>query len=110
LTGILSIEDRPISTAGIGFEKLKHFKEAKLKEGDFVFVPGMDNDYVHSVAFKAERDLFKWLKECSDNKITVCSICTGAFALGHAGLLTDTECKPLRIGITKAIPPGKGFI
>jgi transcriptional regulator GlxA family with amidase domain len=85
-------EDRPISTAGIGFEKLKHFKEANLKEGDFVFVPGMDNDYVHSVAFKAERDLFKWLKECSDNKITVCSICTGAFALGHAGLLTDTEC------------------
>ena len=25
-------------------------------------------------------------------KNTVCSICTGAFALGHAGLLKDTEC------------------
>lgn len=85
-------EDSPVSTAGLGFEKLKHFKEAKLKEGDFVFVPGMDNDYVNSFAFKSEIEFFKWLKVCSDNNITVCSICTGAFALGHAGLLTDTEC------------------
>jgi transcriptional regulator GlxA family with amidase domain len=84
--------DSPISTAGLGFEKLKHFKEAKLKEGDFVFVPGMDNDYVNGFAFKSETEFFKWLKECSDRNITVCSICTGAFALGHAGLLTDTEC------------------
>ena len=85
-------DDQPISTAGLGFEKLSHYTEAKLKEGDFVFVPGMDNDYVNSVSFKAERDFFKWLKECSDRNITVCSICSGAFALGHAGLLTDTEC------------------
>ena len=43
-------------------------------------------------AFKAERDFFKWLKECADKKVFVCSICNGAFALGHAGLLKDTEC------------------
>lgn len=85
-------QDKPVSTAGLGFEKIRHYKEAKLKEGDFVFVPGMDNDYANSIPFKAEREFFKWLKECSDNQITVCSICTGAFALGHAGLLKDTEC------------------
>ncbi len=85
-------QDNPVSTAGLGFEKIKHYREAKLKEGDFVFVPGMDNEYVNSFPFKAERDFFKWLKECSDKKITCCSICTGAFALGHAGLLKDTEC------------------
>jgi transcriptional regulator GlxA family with amidase domain len=85
-------QDNPISTAGLGFEKMKNYKEAKLKAGDFVFVPGMDNDYVNSIPFKAEREFFKWLKECSDKGITVGSICTGAFALGHAGLLTDTEC------------------
>ncbi len=85
-------QDNPMSTAGLGFENIKHFTEAKLKEGDFVFVPGMDNDYVNSIPFKAEREFFKWLKECSDNKVTVCSICTGAFALGQAGLLKDTEC------------------
>jgi len=55
-------------------------------------VPGMDMDYVNSFSFKAEKEFFSWLRECSDKKITVCSICNGAFALGHAGLLKDTEC------------------
>ncbi len=82
----------PISTAGLGFGKIPHFKTAKLKEGDFVFVPGMDNEYVNSISFKVEREFFNWLKECSEKRMTVCSICNGAFALGHAGLLRDTEC------------------
>ena len=85
-------QDNPVSTSGLGFEKIKSYKEAKLKEGDFVFVPGMDHEYVNSISFKAERGFFTWLQECSDKKVTVCSICTGAFALGHAGLLKDTEC------------------
>jgi transcriptional regulator GlxA family with amidase domain len=85
-------EDNPVSTSGLGFGKLKHYTTAKVKEGDFVFVPGMDYTYVSSIPFRSERDFFKWLKECSDNKVTVCSICNGAFALGYAGLLKDTEC------------------
>ncbi len=82
----------PISTAGLGFGKIPDYKTAALKEGDFVFVPGMDNEYVNSIPFKAERAFFNWLKMCSEKGITVCSICSGAFALGHAGLLKDTEC------------------
>lgn len=84
--------EEPISTAGLGFGKIPDFKTAKLKEGDFVFVPGMDNQYVNSISFKAEREFFDWLKKCSEMGITICSICSGAFALGHAGLLKDTEC------------------
>jgi len=103
-------QEAPVSTAGLGFEKIRHYKEAKLKEGDFVFVPGMDNDYVNSIPFKAEREFFKWLKECSDKNVTVCSICTGAFALGHAGLLKDTECTThwRRVGeLQKQFPQAK---
>ena len=85
-------DENPVSTAGLGFGEVKNYKTAKLKADDFVFVPGMDMNYVESIPFRAERDFFKWLKECSDKKITVCSICNGAFALGHAGLLKDTEC------------------
>lgn len=85
-------QDQPVSTAGLGFGKITNYNKAKLKEGDFIFVPGMDFNYVNSIPFKAEREFFKWLKECSDKKITICSICNGAFALGHAGLLKDTEC------------------
>ncbi len=85
-------KESPISTSGLGFGNVGNYKNAKLKEGDFVFVPGMNYEYVQSIAFKAEREFFNWLKECSENKITVCSICNGAFALGYAGLLKDTEC------------------
>jgi transcriptional regulator GlxA family with amidase domain len=85
-------EDEPASTSGLGFNKISNFKEAQLKEGDFVFVPGMNWEYVNSIPFRAEREFFKWLKDCSGNKITVCSICNGAFALGEAGLLKNTEC------------------
>ncbi|MEP7267697.1 MAG: DJ-1/PfpI family protein [Saprospiraceae bacterium] len=85
-------QESPVSTSGLGFGKIKNFKDAKLKEGDFVFVPGMHDAYVRSISFKAQRAFFNWLKECSDRRIIVCSICNGAFALGHAGLLTNTEC------------------
>jgi transcriptional regulator GlxA family with amidase domain len=84
--------DEPVSTAGLGFGKLKHYSDAVLNEGDFVFVPGMDNEYVNSISFKSETGFFKWLNECAEKNITVCSICSGAFALGHAGLLKNTEC------------------
>ena len=82
----------PISTAGLNFGKVQDYKNARLKEGDYIFVPGMDNEYVNSFSFKAERDFFAWLKDCSNKNVTVCSVCTGAFALGYAGLLKDTEC------------------
>jgi transcriptional regulator GlxA family with amidase domain len=87
-----SFAPEPESTAGLGFGKIAHFSEAKLKEGDFVFVPGMDYGYVSSIQFGGQRLFFNWLKECSQKRITICSICNGAFALGMAGLLKDTEC------------------
>ncbi|HCM77731.1 MAG TPA: AraC family transcriptional regulator [Cytophagales bacterium] len=85
-------QDKPVSTSGLGLGKLLHYKQARLKEGDFVFFPGMDQQYVRSHSFKAEKELFMWLKECADKKITTCSVCNGAFALGYAGLLNDVEC------------------
>lgn len=85
-------QETPVSTSGLGFGKVAPFKDAKLKEGDFVFVPGMDAEYVRSISFKSQKAFFNWLNECAERHITVCSICNGAFALGHAGLLTNTEC------------------
>ena len=87
-----SYQDDIISSSGLPFHHIKHYGEAELREGDFVFMPGMQYEYVSSLAFRAERKFFQWLKDCSDKKVFVCSICNGAFALGHAGLLKDTEC------------------
>lgn len=87
-----SYHEEIISTSGLSFGKVMSYQEADLKESDYVFIPGMDFQYVNSAAFRAERDFFKWLRECADRNIFICSVCNGAFALGHAGLLKDTEC------------------
>ncbi|MEP6626561.1 MAG: DJ-1/PfpI family protein [Ginsengibacter sp.] len=87
-----SYSSEPVSTSGLGFGALRNYREANLQAGDYVFVPGMDFDYIRSISFGAEIDFFEWLKVMSENNITVCSVCTGAFALGKAGLLNDTEC------------------
>lgn len=84
--------EEPTSTSGLGFIKVGNYTDAQLKEGDFVFVPGMNWEYVNSIPFRAEHSFFTWLKECSERGITVCSICNGAFALGEAGLLKNTKC------------------
>ncbi len=87
-----SYQQETVSTSGLAFGKVAHYKEAKLKEGDYLFMPGMGFEYVNSAEFRREREFFKWIKECADKKVLVCSICNGAFALGEAGLLKDTEC------------------
>ena len=85
-------QKEPVSTCGLGFGKLPNFIEAKLKEGDFIFIPGMDQNYIRSTSFKKENFFFTWLKECAEQKINVCSVCNGAFALGKAELLNKIEC------------------
>jgi transcriptional regulator GlxA family with amidase domain len=85
-------QNNPICTSGLGFGKNANFSEAELKEGDFVFVPGMDQNYIRSAAFRKETKFFDWLKKCADRKVNVCSVCNGAFALGEAGLLNGLEC------------------
>jgi len=85
-------QNNPICTSGLGFGKNAIFSEAELKEGDFLFVPGMDQNYIRSSAFRQEKQFFDWLHECADRKVNVCSVCNGAFALGEAGLLNGLEC------------------
>ncbi len=87
-----SYSDEITSTCGLPFNNIQNYQDARLGEGDYLFVPGMDNNYVSSKAFKAEKDFFRWIRKCADEKVFVCSVCNGAFALGHAGLLKDTEC------------------
>lgn len=85
-------QEKPVSTSGLGLGKLSHFKKARLKKGDYVFFPGMDQQYVRSHSFRKEKELFDWLQECAAQEVTICSVCNGAFALGYAGLLEDMEC------------------
>jgi transcriptional regulator GlxA family with amidase domain len=87
-----SYKEEIVSTSGLSFGKVQPYTEARLKEGDYLFIPGMDFSYVNSVSFRAEHQFFRWIKELSDRQVLICSVCNGAFVLGHAGLLKDTEC------------------
>jgi transcriptional regulator GlxA family with amidase domain len=86
------IEEASVSSSGLPFGKVSHFTGANLSNGDYLFVPGMDFQYVNSNAFKTQYAFFKWLKQCSDKGTLICSVCNAAFALGYAGLLKNTEC------------------
>lgn len=79
-------------TAGVMFGNIEDYTKAKLNENDFIFMPGTEHDYIHSKEFKGEKVFFKWLRDCAAKKVNVCSVCTGAFALGEAGLLDGRDC------------------
>ena len=81
-----------ISTAGLAFKHVDNYKKANLNAGDFLFIPGMNFEYVSSKGFKQEHDYFKWIKKRAAEKVNVCSVCNGAFALGEAGLLNNIKC------------------
>jgi transcriptional regulator GlxA family with amidase domain len=87
-----SFHKEPTCSAGLLFGNLKDFSEARLSEGDYLFMAGMEYTYIESISFRAERKFFDFLKACVEKKVTVCSICNGAFALGEAGLLDNIEC------------------
>jgi transcriptional regulator GlxA family with amidase domain len=54
-----SYGDDPTSTSGLGFDKVGNYKDTLLKEGDYVFVRGMNWEYLNSISFRAERSFFK---------------------------------------------------
>lgn len=80
-----------ISAAGIAFSKIEHYKNADVKEGDFLFIPGL-----HVETLKRDDDteepFIKWLQKCFEKKVIICSVCNAAFILGQAGLLDNKEC------------------
>ena len=81
------------SSAGLGLGPLVPFADVPLAPGDFVFVPGLAMDYLRSAAFRQEgAAFFGWLRELHGRGVRLCSICTGAFVLAHAGLLNGKKC------------------
>lgn len=86
------IGDKVESSAGLAIGQTKHFTEIQFNEGDYLFIPGARITYMHSEAFRGQSDLFRWIIECHEKNILICSVCSGAFVLGYAGLLDFKKC------------------
>ncbi|WP_259404650.1 GlxA family transcriptional regulator [Hymenobacter sp. HSC-4F20] len=81
------------SAAGLGLGPLVPFAEVPLVPGDVIFLPGLAMEYLRSEAFRQEGTaFFGWLQEQHSRGVRLCSVCTGAFILAHAGLLDGKKC------------------
>jgi transcriptional regulator GlxA family with amidase domain len=88
----ISLEANLVSAAGLPFGQISHFTQIIPTEGDYIVVPGAEMDYLRSAKFKKETGFFNWLMSLPGRGVSVCSICTGAFILGQAGLLDGVRC------------------
>lgn len=81
------------SGAGIALGNLIPFHKHALGPNDLLFVPGMDVQILFADTIsKTFHSFFEWLREQHRNGAKICSVCTGAYLLGYAGLLDGKEC------------------
>ncbi|HET6229280.1 MAG TPA: helix-turn-helix domain-containing protein [Longimicrobiaceae bacterium] len=58
-----------------------------VRDDDWVFVPGFP-----VMQMGPPRELVEWLRGVGQTQARICSVCTGTFALGEAGLLDGRRC------------------
>lgn len=73
--------------------RLPHFSTVVPEQDDVIVIPGMEHQgYADNALAKVPGDVFDWLMRAYQNQVLLCSICTGAFVLAHAGLLDGKRC------------------
>lgn len=89
-----STEAQQQSSVGLLLAQLVHFEKINLQEGDYLFIPGLENTTINTALFKKLKaaNFFDWLISKEQQGITICSVCNGTFILAEAGLLTGRKC------------------
>lgn len=87
-------EDRDSrSSAGLTIGKLESFSEVEVGQEDWIFVPGMEAHLLKDHRFpKLFKPFLEWLGQQGTQATRICSVCTGAYILGYAGLLDGRPC------------------
>jgi transcriptional regulator GlxA family with amidase domain len=87
----LSFHSEIVSSVGLTIGGVEPYQNAILTKGDFLIIAGFDGEkLIRNQAI--EDELFVWLRKQYALGVNLCSICTGAFILGGAGLLNGMEC------------------
>jgi transcriptional regulator GlxA family with amidase domain len=87
-----SFTDAVATSARLPFGILKHFRDVRVKTGDYIFIPGADIHYLLSQELDNELELFAWIHAARAAGAYLCTVCTGAFFLAKAGLLDGRRC------------------
>jgi len=85
-TRLCATRDRIRSHQGVVFADLEPLPDVSAES--LVIVPGMP----YAATERIERRVTKWLTLAAESGAHIASVCTGAFALGEAGLLDDRRC------------------
>ncbi|MEM6362325.1 MAG: DJ-1/PfpI family protein [Bacteroidota bacterium] len=81
------------SSAGLVISNLKKFNQYSLIENDWLIIPGLESHLLFDRNFiKEQHEFFIWLNDQSDRGAKICSVCTGAYMLGEAGVLNGKQC------------------
>jgi transcriptional regulator GlxA family with amidase domain len=81
-----------VSSAGLAFAAVPYFSRVALQAGDLVVVPGLADGALPSAADDKYPEFYAWLRALPERGVGLCSVCTGAFLLGAAGLLNGRAC------------------
>jgi putative intracellular protease/amidase len=82
-----------------------------LQAGDLVVVPGLADSTLPPTASTDYPEFYAWLRSLPERGVGLCSVCTGAFLLGAAGLLAGRACTThwQQVGaLQQAFPESRG--
>jgi transcriptional regulator GlxA family with amidase domain len=81
------------SEQGLLLSDLKHYSTIQLKQGDFVFIPGVDfKSFAAGELDEDIKSITPWLKIQHAQGVQIASVCSGALVLAAAGLLNRKKC------------------
>jgi transcriptional regulator GlxA family with amidase domain len=87
----LSFQNEMASSVGLTIGGIQSFQNSELTKGDFLIIAGFEGGKLIRNQ-EVEDEVFAWLRKNYALGVNVCSVCTGAFVLGAAGLLNGNEC------------------
>jgi transcriptional regulator GlxA family with amidase domain len=80
-------------SSGLHLSGLRHYDAVNLQAGDYLFLPGYSSRLLTAGKDSEEWEgVYAWLRREATKGVRLCSVCTGAFLLARAGLLTGRTC------------------
>jgi len=87
------VNDAESAEQGLLLGGLQPFDTIDLREGDFIFVPGIDfKTFVAGKLAPSISRVREWLQTAQARGVNIASVCSGTLILAEAGLLNEKRC------------------
>ncbi len=87
------IQKTVVSQQGLLLGELARLQDTELKQGDFIFIPGVDFKTLREKKLKKEiQEIKKWLSYYYSIGVSIASVCSGALVLAETGILNGRKC------------------